>query len=389
MKSLSLVLAAGMVLTASRSFAQDAAAPTDGPYKILQKVNVGGTGGADYVFADSIGRRLYLARSGGRGGRGGGGGGGAGANASKVTVFDLDTLKPVGEIPNTNGVHGAVVDPVSGNGFSSSNPVVMFDTKTLETKKTIHCDGNPDGYLFEPFTESIYILSHSAPNVTVIDGKDGTIKGTIDLGGAPEQGASDGKGHVYISVEDKDNIAVVDAKAMTVTAHYDLQGKGGGPAGMGLDAQNGIIFSYCHTPAVCVVMSAADGKILDTLPTGTGVDAGEFNANTMESFSSNGQTGNLTVIKENSPTSFAVEQNLKTLPGFKCSTLDSKTDHILIIGAEYGPVPAPATQPAAAPAPGGDAAPADRGGRGGGRGGRGRGGPRGPMIAFDVMVVGK
>jgi DNA-binding beta-propeller fold protein YncE len=109
----------------------------------------------------------------------------------------------------------------------------MWDTKTLETIKTIDVQGNPDGILFEPFTERVYVLSHSAPNVTVIDGKDGSVVGTIDLGGSPEQGQSDGQGHVYIDLEDKDSIAVVDANTLKVTATYSLGGKGGGPGGHG------------------------------------------------------------------------------------------------------------------------------------------------------------
>src|SRR5258708_1581832 len=219
------------------------------PYKLINTAKVGGAGGWDYVFADSDGRRLYIPRSG------------------RVTVYDLDTLKSVGEIPNTTGVHGVAVDPKSGRGFTSSKPVVMFDTKTLETIKTIAVEGNPDGILFEPATSKIYVLSHRAPNVTVINSADGTIAGTIDLGGAPEQAASDGAGHVYIDVEDKDNVAVVDANTLKVTAHYDLAGKGGTPAGLALDANNNVLFVCCHNPHTAVIMAADTGKILATLPT--------------------------------------------------------------------------------------------------------------------------
>jgi hypothetical protein len=182
----------------------------------------------------------------------------------------------------------------------------MFDSKTLETIKTIDVSGKPDGILFEPATEKIYVLSHSAPNVTVINAADGTIAGTIDLGGAPEQGASDGKGHVYICVEDKGQVAVVDANTMTTTGHYDLGEKGGTPAGMAMDTANNILFVYCRKAQSCLVLNAADGKIIATLPTGSGCDAAEFNPKTMEAFSSQGN-GTLTVIKENSPTGFAVE----------------------------------------------------------------------------------
>jgi DNA-binding beta-propeller fold protein YncE len=307
--------------------------PSDQPYKIVTTAKVGGEGRFDYVFADSDGRKLYVPRAGGRG-----------ADVkSRVTVFDLDTLKPLGEIADTNGVHGVAVDPKSGHGFSSSNPVVMFDTKTLATIKTIPTEGNPDGIFFEPATERIYVLSHRAPNVTVLDGKDGSIVGTIDLGGAPEQGQSDGNGHVYIDLEDQDKVAVVDANTMKTTGTYDLAGKGAGPAGLGLDAKNHILFVFCHDPSTCVIMSAADGKILATLPIGNGVDAGGFNPNTMEAFSSQGDA-TLTIIKENSPTDFAVEQTVQTLRGAKTCTLDSQTNKIFLITAQYAP---PSTQAAA------------------------------------------
>jgi DNA-binding beta-propeller fold protein YncE len=353
------IIAATMML----AFGLRAEPAADSGYKIVKTAKVGGAGGFDYVFADADGRRLYIPRSAGRGG---------GDAKSRVTVFDLDTLQPVGEIPDTNRVHGVAVDPKSGHGFSSSSPVVMFDTKTLATIKTIAVQGSPDGIFFEPATQRIYVLSHRAPNVSVLDATDGSIVGTIDLGGAPEQGQSDGNGRVFIDLEDKDNIAVVDAKTMKVTAHYDLAGKGGGPAGLGLDAKNHILFACCHDPQTCVILNADDGKIITTLPIGRGVDAAGFNPNTMEAFSSQGD-GTLTIIKENSPTSFEVEQNVKTMPGAKTSTLDGKTNQIFLITAQYAP-PTPSTQPATP-----------------GEGGRRRGGGRGQMLpdSFTILAVGK
>jgi DNA-binding beta-propeller fold protein YncE len=312
-------------------------------YKVVKKEKVGRAGGFDYVYADADRRRLYVPRSAGRGGGGG--------VEPRIDVYDLDTLKPVGKVTGTNGVHGAAVDPKSGHGFASSNPVVMFDTKTFQTIKTIEVAGRPDGIFFEPAGEQIYVLSHAEPNVTVIDARDGSIVGTIDLGGAPEQGQSDGAGHAYIDLEDKGQIAVVDTKAMKVTAHYDLGGKGGGPAGLGLDAKNHILFAFCHEPATCVILNADDGKILSALPIGTGVDGGGFNPNTMEAFSSQGD-GTLSIIKENSPTRFEVEQTVKTMRGAKTCTLDSKTNQIFLIAAEMA-APAPTTAGAAAPRRGG------------------------------------
>ena len=344
-----------LIAAAASSFAQ-------GPYKILKTVKVGGDGGFDYVQADSVGRRLYVPRTG---------------PTPRINVFNLDTLEPVGEIANTNA-RGAAVDTKSSHAFATSKPVAMWDSKTLAPIKTIDVDGGPDGLIADPFNNRVYILSHRAPNTTVINAADGAVLGTIDLEGAPEQAATDGRGHLYVAIEDKDNVAVIDAKTMKVTAHYSLDGKGGTCAGLSLDAKNDILFVACRQPAVVVVMSAKDGKIITTLPIGTGVDGSAFNPATMELFTSQGD-GSLTVIKENSPTSFEVEQTLKTMPGAKTMTLDTKTGQVYLIAAEYGPPPAPVAAPATPPA----GAPA--------AGGRGRGPGRGPMLpgSFSIIVVGK
>lgn len=329
-------------------------AGSSGQYKVLKSVRTGGDGGFDYVYADAAGRRLYIPRS--------------GANA-RISVFNLDTLEAVGEIPKVSA-RGAAVDPSSHHGFSSSKPVAMWDTNTLAVLKTIDVDGNPDGILFDPFNARVYVFSHSAPNATVIDAKDGAVVGKIDLGGAPEQAVTDGKGHLYVDLEDKDMVAVVDAKTLTVTAKYPLGGKGGEPAGLGFDVKHGVLFVGCHDPQTMVVMNASDGKVITALPIGAGVDGTLFNPATMEAFSSQGD-GTLTVVKESSPTSFAVTQTVKTMTRAKTLTLDTKTNHVLLIAAEFTPPPAPAAD---APAP---------------AAGRGRG--RGQLVpdSFTILVVGK
>ena len=320
----------------------------DGPYKVLKTEKVGGAGGFDYVYADSDGRKLYIARSG---------------PTPRISVFNLDTLAPEGEIPNASA-HGAAVSPKSNHGFATSKPIVMWDAKTLAIIKTIDVEGNPDGLLYDSFNDRVYIWSHRAPNATVINAGDGTVLGTIDLGGAPEQAVTDGKGKLYVDIEDKGNIAVIDAKTMTVTAHYDLQGKGGVCAGLAMDVKNDILFAACRNPQTMVILNAKDGKIIDTLPIGQGTDGAVFNPKTMEAFSSQGD-GTLTVIKEKNPTSFAVEQNLDTMKTAKTLTLDSKTGHILLIAAEFG-------APPATPPPGGRAG-------------------RGQMVpdSFTILAVGK
>ena len=293
-----------------------------GPYKVIKTAKVGGEGGFDYINADVDGRRLYIPRRG---------------MPARITIYDLDTLKSAGEIPNVNG-HGAVVDPKTNHAFTSSKPVVMWDTKTLAPIKNIEVQGNPDGIFFDAFNQRVYIFSHLAPFATVIDSKDGSVVGTIDLGGAPEQAVSDGKGHVYVDIEDMANVAVVDAKTMAVTAHYDLQGKGGTCAGLALDVKNRILFAACRNPQNMVVLGADDGKILASLPIGRGTDGAVFNPNTMEAFSSQ-VDGTLSIVKEVSPTKFEVEQNLQTMPSAKTLTLDTKTNHVILMGAEFPPAP--------------------------------------------------
>src|SRR5207302_8326517 len=210
------------------------------------------------------------------------------------------------------------------HGFASSNPVVMWDSKTLQTIKTIPVQGRPDLIYFDPETAQVFVLSHAAPNVTVLAAADGSVVGTIDLGGAPEQAASDGNGRLYVNLEDKSQIAVVDLKTLKVVAHYDLAGKGGGPTGLGLDAKNHILFAMCNEPQTCVIVNAEDGKVLAALPIGRGTDGGGFNPATMEAFSSQGD-GTLTIIKEKDPTSFEVEQTVQTKPRAKTCALDTKT----------------------------------------------------------------
>jgi DNA-binding beta-propeller fold protein YncE len=370
MRRYSVVFLAALATLASIAIAQT------GPYSVIKKAKVGGAGGFDYVYADSDGRKLYVAR------RGQGGPNPApDAPKSRISVYNLDTLEMVNEIVGYSAA-GAAVDPKSGHGFASSSPVVMWDTKTLAVIKTIEIQGGPDGILFDPFNSRVWVFSHRAPNATIINTVDGTIVGTMDLGGAPEQAVTDGKGNIYVDLEDKDQIAAVDAKALTVTAHWDISSKGQGPGGLGFDAKNHVLFASCHgdqqknLPPTMVMLSSVDGKILDALPIGVGTDGAVFNPATMEAFSSN-RDGTLTVIKENSPTSFVVEQNVATMVGAKTLTLDSKTNHILLIAAEYGPPPPPPPPP-----PAGTPAPEA------GRGGRG---PRAPMLpdSFTILAVGK
>ncbi len=325
MSLLCLVLASGLGVSAPTL------PPTqsnDGPYHIIKTTKVGGDGGFDYVYADPSGRALYVPRS---------------RQDPRVDVFNLDTLAAEAVIPKTAGVHGAVVDPGSHHGFCSSNPVVMWDARTLKTLKTIDVEGNPDGILGDPAAHEVYILSHREPNITVIDAKTGNVVGTINVGGSPEQSAVDGHGRMYVDLENKDAVAVVDTKSRKLINTYPLGGNFGGDAGMAFDIKNHVLFVACREPSVMVMMDCRTGKVLGNLPIGNGCDGCGFNARRGEAFSSQGD-GTLTIIKETSPTTFKVEETVKTMVGAKTMTIDSKTGKIYLIAAEYGAPPAGDTQ---------------------------------------------
>jgi DNA-binding beta-propeller fold protein YncE len=324
-----------------------------GPYKVLKRARVGGEGGWDYIYANSTERRLYIPRR------------GQPPVQTRLSIYNLDTLELVSEIAGVGG-NGAAVDVASGHGFTSSKPVSMFDAKTMMPIKTIDVGtAAPDGIYFDSFNSRVYIFSHPTKDATVIDSKDGAVVGTIDLGGVPEQGVGDGKGMMYVVMQDaQGSVTAVDAKTMKAVAHYPF-GDHGRCNGLALDVKNKVLFAACAQPQPnMIVLSATDGKVLATLPLAGGSDGAVFNPATMEAFSTHGN-GTLTVVKEVSPTKFEVEQNLDTMNGARTITFDSKTNHLFTMSQERGPAPPP-------PA-------------GGGRG------PQAPAIpgSFTILEIGK
>ena len=328
-----------------------ASAQQPGPYKVLKTARTGGEGGWDYIYAEATSRRLYIPR------------GAVNATAAtdttpavtavpaRLTIFDLDTLAPVGQIAGVGG-NGTAVDPQSGHGFTSDHPKVsMFDIKSMTLLKSIDVGvARADGIYFDPFNQRVYVFSHPTKDATVIDSKDGTVLGTIDLGGVPEQGVGDGKGMIYVVMQDAEgSVTAVDAKTMKVTGHFSLGDKGG-CNGLALDVKNQVLFAACgrsgNPPAqpaqpMMVILSATDGKILANLPLAGGSDGAAFNPATMEAFSTHGN-GTMTIVKEVSLTAFEVEQNLQTMNGARTVTFDSKTGHLFAMAQERGPAP-PAT----------------------------------------------
>jgi len=364
------ILVVAIVLAIALTSAQQLSAT--GPYKVLKTARVGGEGNWDYIYADVAGRRLYIPRRAPAVPAGAEGAAQAPATRTRLTIFNLDTLDPIGEIDGIGG-QGTTVDSKSGHGFTSSKPVSMFDTKTQKLIKTIDtADAQGDGIVFDGFNERVYVFSHPTKDATVIDAKEGTVLGRIDLGGVPEQGVPDGKGLLYVVMQDpQGSVTVVDAKTMKAIAHYPFGDSGGGCNGLAFDGKNKVLFAACArsgNPAdpmkpQMVILSATDGKILATLPLAGGSDGAAFNPSTLEAYSTQGN-GTLTIVKETSPTTFEVEQNLKTMNFARTIAFDSKTGHIFTMADERGP--APSTPP-------------------GGRAGRGAPIPG----TFTILMIGK
>jgi DNA-binding beta-propeller fold protein YncE len=352
-------------------------AGSDGPYKVLKTAKVGGEGGTDYIYADPVGRRLYITRGATQAQPATDARPEVPAFEKRLTIFDLDTLEPVGVIPGVGG-NGAAVCPNTGHGFTSDHPKPsMFDVKTMKLIKTIDVPErfSADGIYCDTASDRVYIGSHPTKSLLVVDAKDGTVLGNVDLGGTPEQTVGDGKGTIYQVLQERPgSVAVVDAKTLKVTATHPF-GDNGGCNGLALDAKNQILFAACSVvgppgtppstdpnakaPQTFVILSAKDGKVLERLPLAGSSDGAAFNPSTMEAFSTQGN-GTMTIVKEKSATSFEVEQNLKTWPsnGARTIAFDSKTGRLFAMASETGPPPPPP--------PAGTAPPA--GGRGGGRG---------------------
>lgn len=367
MKRFALHAALAVVLVAPGLAAQEPS--TDGPYKVLQRAKVGGEGGTDYIYADVAGRRIYIPRGPTRAVAATDSTPAREAIPGRITAFDMATLKLAGEEVNTVGqgaANGAAVDSKSGHVFLSSHPdVSMWDAKTLKLIKQIPADSGfaPDGIYADAYKQRIYVFSHPTKNTTVFDAKDGTVLGKIDLGGVPEQGVADGKGTLYVVMQDGEgSVTKVDVNTMKATAHFPFGDKGGSCNGLALDVKHHILFAACAAsgglqPAEpgrngqmmpqrqlpkpqMVILSADDGHIITTLPLAGGSDGAVFNPATDEAFSSH-SNGTLTVVKEDSPTSFRVEENLQTMNGARTLTLDTKTGQIFVMSVERGPAPPP------------------------------------------------
>jgi len=301
-----------------------AALAAAGPgYKVVNTYKIGGDGSWDYLTADAVARRLYISR------------------ATHVIVLDLDSGKTVGDIPDTPGVHGIALAPELGRGFVSNGregTVSIFDLKTLLTSSKVKVGDNPDAILYDPATKRVFTFNGRSQDATAIDGAKGTVLGTIKLGGKPEFAASDGKGGVFVNIEDKSELTVIDPNKLAVKSTWPLA-PCKEPSGLALDTKNRRLFVGCDNKMMAVV-NADTGKVLATPAIGEGVDATAFDEETGLAFASCGEDGVLTVVREESPDKFSVAENVPTQKGARTLAIDSKTHNVFVVTAKFGPPPA-------------------------------------------------
>jgi hypothetical protein len=301
-----------------------AAHSSPGPsgYHVVKTVPIPGDEGWDYVFADSDARRVYI------------------SHGSHVVVLNADTYVIVGDIPDTQGVHGIVVAADFGRGFTSNgraSTATIFDLKTLKTLGTVKTGANPDAIVYDGVSKRVFTMNGRGQDTTAINAADGSVVGTLALGGKPEFAVADGQGSIYVNIEDKSELVQFDAQKLTETHRWSLA-PCEEPSGLAIDRKNHRLFAGCGNKMMAVV-DAATGKVIATPPIGDGVDANAFDPETNFAFASNGE-GTLTVVHEDSPDKFMVVENVPTKKTARTMALDLKTHNIFLPAAEFDP-PAP------------------------------------------------
>lgn len=292
-------------------------------YELKQKHVLGGEGGWDYLTFDAVGKRLFISRG------------------ISVLVVDPAKGKLIATIPDTPGVHGIALARALGKGFTSNgreNTVTVFNLKTLKQTAKIKLEGaeNPDAILYDPASRRLFTFNGRSKNASIIDAVKGTVVGTIPLDGKPEFAAADGKGMVFVNIEDKSELTSIDAKKGAVVKTWPLA-PCEEPSGLAIDAVHRRLFAGCHNNMMAVV-DADSGKVIATPPIGQGVDANAFDPGTQLAFSSNGD-GTLTVVHEDSPDKFTVVENAPTQRFARTMALDPVTHKVYLVTAEIEQAP--------------------------------------------------
>jgi YVTN family beta-propeller protein len=242
-------------------------------------------------------------------------------------------------------VHGIAIAPSEGRGFTTngrSNASTIFDLKTLKPVGEAKTGENPDEVHYDPATHRIFAFNGRSGDVTVIDAKDGKVAGTIALGGKPELAASDGKGTVFVNLEDKSEMLALDARDLKVKARWALS-PCQEPTGLALDAAHHRLFAACDNKMMAVV-DADSGKVVTTVPIGTGPDGAAFDAERQLVFIPNGRDGTLTIVREVSPDKYEVTQTLETARSARTIAIDPRTHNVYLVAAQFGPTPSPTTE---------------------------------------------
>jgi DNA-binding beta-propeller fold protein YncE len=321
----------------------------------VEKFDIKGEGGTDYVTVEPGTGRVFVSRS------------------THVMVVDGATGKVLGDIPNTPGVHGAGIAPKAGHGFTTNGgdqTVTMFDLKTLEPIKQIKVGPGLDGIMYDEADDKIILTNHSRPigTLTAIDPNSGDIVATVELEDtAPEGAAADGKGHIFVNNESKNTIQVIDVKTWKATASWPLA-PCEGPTGIAYDKATNRIFSGCS--GTSVVVDAGTGKIVASIKNGTRVDALGWDPARKLIYIPNGGEGNVTVVHQDSADTYSVVATVATFAGAKTITVDPVTHNAYLFQPERGPAPPPAPD-----------APPPAAGRGRGRG------PQGPIVAAWFIAI--
>ena len=292
-------------------------------YHVVKKIAVGGEGGWDYITFDARSHRLFA------------------SHGTKVVVINTDSDKVVGEIPKTEGVHGIAVANEFGRCFISNgraSTVSIVDLKTLTLMDTVSVGRNPDAILYDTFSRRVFVFNGRSNDATILDAEKGTVISTLPLGGKPEFSATDGKGRIFVNIEDKSEIVAIDAKEMKILSRWPIK-PGEEPSGLALDVEHHRLFSVCGNKLM-IVVDADNGNVIASLPIGDRVDGCAFDPGTGLAFSSNGE-GTVTVVREESPAKFSMLETVATQIGARTITVDPKTHTLYLPTAEFGPAPAP------------------------------------------------
>ncbi|MFZ0881781.1 MAG: YncE family protein [Candidatus Acidiferrales bacterium] len=287
-------------------------------YRAVNQVALPGSGGWDYLTVDAAARRVYI------------------SHATEVEVLDADTQKSVGMIGDTPWVHGIALAPELGRGFISAgkaDSVVVFDLKTLQVLSRVSTGKKPDAIVFDPATNRVFAMNGGSDSTTAINASNGSVDGTIALGGGPEFSVADGKGSVWINLEDQSQLIRVDSKSLTIANRWPVA-PCASPSSMAFDAENRRIFIGCRNHVMAVV-NADSGKVVASYGIGDHVDASAFDPETKLIFNSLGE-GSIAVFHQDSPDKYTALENISTAQGSKTMALDSKTHRLFVPSMRSG-----------------------------------------------------